>query len=611
MVKTHAAATPASPTSGEPATEQQYYDQYIENIEAALTDAVNSCMERMPQHPLAYIGTALLKEGVDSSTPVGNDADLQIIRNMVAPTMAKRQKSFDQMSGAATPISDGAVTPDQLISDCLRPISYTTASWLQSANVESIVTQSLLAPLKELTGEKEQSRDSMEPEVEQAWIQSLGEHHDEQPIVKLLMDADVLAKLASNLYTAARKLATRQAQPNGDDFASKFFEKSAANTNLELGNLDTFFGGLDTFLGPPNPNLDDAVEAEHCAAEDSRLVFTTPDYHTRTTPQVEYWFVKEPSAEKLQHLALSAWPSEELSAWPPQESERMAAGGAQPDGLPAGEANEDRRVRKARPLADFEDEINERNSRLRERNMEELKDVEIVCARLFSGPQFIKYNRVLRDIGQLRSKQGVEQNFKKVQHLSAALREYQHQVETRWNATMPRGQRSLLSGHTQGNLYTTTLHVANSAVLKLGKLTRASVVYRGISSSTLPVHWRRKDAESLTRGGVEFGFTSCSADKSEAIRYAAPASEQANRTPIILEIQQGMIDRGAEMAWISQCALSQSHNRQPSLHAIHALCDPAHSPRSPRYPSTMQVSAREGSFVSATDGPRDTVPPRS
>ena len=36
------------------------------------------------------------------------------------------------------------------------------------------------------------------------------------------------------------------------------------------------------------------------------------------------------------------------------------------------------------------------------------------------------------------------------------------------------------------NEYTTTLHAINSAIVKLGKLTHAAKVYRGVSAAVLP-----------------------------------------------------------------------------------------------------------------------------
>lgn len=49
--------------------------------------------------------------------------------------------------------------------------------------------------------------------------------------------------------------------------------------------------------------------------------------------------------------------------------------------------------------------------------------------------------------------------------------------------------------------YTTTMHAINSAILKLSKLTAATVVYRGISGGRLEADFRES-------GGVEIGFMS-------------------------------------------------------------------------------------------------------
>ena len=41
----------------------------------------------------------------------------------------------------------------------------------------------------------------------------------------------------------------------------------------------------------------------------------------------------------------------------------------------------------------------------------------------------------------------------------------------------------------QGNVYATTIHVINSAIVKLGKLTQATKVYRGVSGPFAPSTW--------------------------------------------------------------------------------------------------------------------------
>ncbi len=105
-------------------------------------------------------------------------------------------------------------------------------------------------------------------------------------------------------------------------------------------------------------------------------------------------------------------------------------------------------------------------------------------------------------------------------------------------------------------MYTTTLHVINSAIIKLGKLTPAATVYRGMSLKKLPKRFEQKDDMNV-RGGVEFGFMSCSLEREEALRYAQKSTELS----ILLEMQMGMIDRGADLSWISQARDRAPHPR--------------------------------------------------
>ncbi len=53
--------------------------------------------------------------------------------------------------------------------------------------------------------------------------------------------------------------------------------------------------------------------------------------------------------------------------------------------------------------------------------------------------------------------------------------------------------------------YTTTLHVINSAVVKLGKLTKAGTVYRGLSGGTLPEEFWQANEYGVC-GGCEYAF---------------------------------------------------------------------------------------------------------
>ena len=141
---------------------------------------------------------------------------------------------------------------------------------------------------------------------------------------------------------------------------------------------------------------------------------------------------------------------------------------------------------------------------------------------------YCKYNEVLRSIGYLRKQSDAPRSE---EELSNELKELQEKAEAdaktnEKNRLEKERQRStsgsmppspkpmsiddvIITGSTAGNLYTTTLHVINSAVLKLGKLARVDVVHRGISRKTMPKDLIYKDPVSNSRGGIEFGFLSC------------------------------------------------------------------------------------------------------
>ena len=67
----------------------------------------------------------------------------------------------------------------------------------------------------------------------------------------------------------------------------------------------------------------------------------------------------------------------------------------------------------------------------------------------------------------------------------------------------------------RGNMYTTTLHCINSAIVKLGKIARACKVYRGVSGGLLPPEFWKPNQFGV-RGGVEFAFTSTTTNREAA-----------------------------------------------------------------------------------------------
>ena len=219
--------------------------------------------------------------------------------------------------------------------------------------------------------------------------------------------------------------------------------------------------------------------------------------------------------------------------------------------------------RQIMPLGEYEAKMNEINAQLREKDLDPLIEEELIAARLYTGPMYSKYNDVLRVIGTLRGESDEQQRHSS-EELSKKLKQQQAKDEKKARekeaaqkkspSTDVQKNRAMnlddvsITGNTFGNLYTTTLHVINSAVLKLGKLAKVQMVYRGIARRTMPKKMLNKGMDNA-RGGIEYGFSSASTKREEAWRYA---TKDKATTPVMLEITQGLIDRGADLEWLSQ-----------------------------------------------------------
>lgn len=133
---------------------------------------------------------------------------------------------------------------------------------------------------------------------------------------------------------------------------------------------------------------------------------------------------------------------------------------------------------------------------------------ELLGGRLYTGPMYMKYNAVLRSYS---------------------------------------GDAYLLKQYKElclGNQYVSTIHAINSCVIKLSKLSVAGKVWRGVCYGKLPDCFWTANAEGI-RGGVEFGFGSCTREKQQAVHYATGCGiAHPNDAMTIFEMSMGMVDRG-------------------------------------------------------------------
>ena len=181
----------------------------------------------------------------------------------------------------------------------------------------------------------------------------------QQAIVSRLVAGGVLEKLAQLLlpsFTALSKSTTTTAAP---DDAFEVQSKFAGN-ELDFSGLDAFFDGLEQRVGVPRANVRDAMQKEHTAELDAHCEFTTGNYGVCTTSALEWAFVVDGEATR---------------DWPVESEARL------PDRA---------KCRRPVPLKEFLARVHEKNAQLRSLKMAQLIEAELVGARLYTGPMFVK-----------------------------------------------------------------------------------------------------------------------------------------------------------------------------------------------------------------------------
>eukprot|EP00960_Hanusia_phi_P043933 756354-Hanusia_phi.AAC.2 len=268
--------------------------------------------------------------------------------------------------------------------------------------------------------------------------------------------ADTLAEVDAHTVTTVTSV-------NGWEESKSKFSMEGGNDAV-YGTLGEFHGGLVNLIGLPS-KLDDlckAMEEEHCDRNDSDETFTPPNYSTPTTPKLEWHAVTDPTERKR------------LS--PPEGKRRIKA---------IDDLMKDERVKMAR-----------------------LRREEVVALVLYTGPMYVKFNKILR--------------------------------------AAKKGEKG---GANHSNKYPTTIHCIVSGVIKLSKLTKlpsSRVVYRGLNGLRMPDRFLQEDDLGVS-GGVEYGMLSTTEDMKVAIQYAG-----RGRQPTVFEITCGAIDRGADLEFLSQ-----------------------------------------------------------
>ena len=335
----------------------------------------------------------------------------------------------------------------------------------------------------------------------------------EAELAERLRAGDVATALAKVLLPALQKLAEAPAATGGELNVQhgKFVQEGKA-FSMQYADLSTFFGGLEKKIGPPDPKVREAMEAEHTKRADSHEEFTTGNYGVTTTPEQEWWFVADPERDGV------VWPVEEKLLE------------AQPDVM-----------RKPLPLAELLARRDEVNQTLRAQKEPELVEEECIGARSYTGPmcghRLHLVPAQLHLVPALASESPLPSvplgsGYRDVRHRCSP---FAHTPSRAWSlGPTPNAQHlpcrfvkynDLLRGFgpalegCRGNRYVTTTHVINSAIVKVSKLTTATKVYRGVAGGVLPESFWRANEHGV-KGGVENAFMSTTFDRKVAMHYA-------------------------------------------------------------------------------------------
>lgn len=449
-------------------SEAEYVEHFGASIENSMSNALCHVISNRSREPVSDVATSMLMQHAEQKSH---------LRKVVKEFQIQSGQEPEDTEKGCEDEADDSETEEE------REKEWTLVEWLKLCNLHKEISTAMKAFLANegVRGDRQTfiflqhlAREGKEDQIRSAFEAILC-----QDTIKFIADA-----LTHNVLELARQQAS-----NASSLNSKF---ATDDTTYELafGGKSDFQKGLDGLVGPPQPNVQSSMKNEHCSSPDSKIYFQPPNYPTTTRSSIEYWFVVSPDDEGKKECQVTDWPKENFGAEELRNHHREAVS-----------------------LEDLAKKRRQINQELHRHDFTPLQDLEFFGARLYTGPMYIKYNTVLRALGNGPSNRHLWKKFDEL---------------------------------CKGNPYCTTIHTINSAILKLSNLQRACKVYRGISGACLPHQFWEKDAFGL-RCAVDYSFMSTTADRDVARGYAS-----SGRSCILLEFDQGMVSRGADLSWLSQ-----------------------------------------------------------
>ena len=377
----------------------------------------------------------------------------------------------------------------------------------------------------------------------EAWLASLDLHraaakalapppgHEAFSYAKTKLEGEVEAKLKAAKLEGLLPLILQgiaelktQDKATATELNEKFAADGSGSVELTYGTMETFNAGLEGFIGPPlmsnesealqqvvmplrgvattGPTLLGQMEKEHCESPDSSLPFPSQRGKVIVRPEAQWAFM------------MKSQPSRGLI-----------------DDDDDGTFSISGRIRK--PLRDYWTLVEEKNALLAEHKNPTMILEDLVAAQLYTCPMYLKYNSVLRFFSG--------DAFLQDQCVKYKLGVWEADEDGLWQN---------FSWKLAPTKYATTIHAINSCIVKLSALTVAETVYRGVAGMRMPQSFFKKDLKTNLAGGVEYGFSSTTRKRETAIFYAK--TNEAEVASTVLEAQMGMVDRGANIDFLSQ-----------------------------------------------------------
>lgn len=379
-------------------------------------------------------------------------------------------------------------------------------SWLRTIPMPKIVSNALLKHLR-MNADGAASTIGLE----QSFMDELGTSSDLETFMALLKDALVLEEIADHLFASARRLAQQKAAARKR--ALRLSQQAAAEDAAETDEDARIAAFRAKFVDEGAIEL--VMGGLAAFYQQLHGLVGVPGALSVEAMRQEH---AERSDRAIEFTA-SNYGTTTTSA---QEYAFVVDGTPAP--VETHNVTESRR-RQPRTVASFAVARAANDARLAKQGIDALSDAEFIAARLYTGPMFVKFNTVLR-----------------------ALPGNSPPLSKRFESMC------------EGNRYEASLHLVSAAIAKLGRIQKAQPVFRAPGGVLPDSFWRFNEYNG--RGGIEYAFLSATTEREVAMEYAAQSP-----AGVIFEIHQAMVDRGADLSWLSQ----YPHEAEVTFPALTAL----------------------------------------